>query len=177
MPVWGRLGWLDGPNTRHGESAYFRLGGACGKSCEDPVAGQCAVEVSISSRQKEDSAMLVLCCVAGCVAGHVITNYHVITDASDIQVTFMGGAEYAAKVIGVDPDKDVAVLQVCDNWSGLVWDNSVFCGWKMVLRSREPAACSMLLLCFSTPCATYTLPCEIPRVLPTCLLFCYLLLG
>jgi S1-C subfamily serine protease len=42
----------------------------------------------------------------------VITNYHVITDASDIQVTFMGGAEYSAKVIGVDQDKDVAVLQV-----------------------------------------------------------------
>lgn len=45
-------------------------------------------------------------------AGHVITNYHVITDASDIQVTFMGGAEYSAKVIGVDQDKDVAVLQI-----------------------------------------------------------------
>ncbi|KAF6260198.1 trypsin family [Scenedesmus sp. NREL 46B-D3] len=45
-------------------------------------------------------------------AGHVITNYHVITDASDIQVTLMGGAEYSAKVIGVDQDKDVAVLQM-----------------------------------------------------------------
>eukprot|EP00878_Enallax_costatus_P007128 GHUV01007471.1.p1 GENE.GHUV01007471.1~~GHUV01007471.1.p1 ORF type:complete len:461 (+),score=99.62 GHUV01007471.1:690-2072(+) len=44
--------------------------------------------------------------------GHIITNYHVITDASDIQVTFMGGAEYSAKVIGVDQDKDVAVLEL-----------------------------------------------------------------
>lgn len=44
--------------------------------------------------------------------GHIITNYHVITDASDIQVTFMGGAEYSAKVIGVDQDKDVAVLKL-----------------------------------------------------------------
>jgi hypothetical protein len=51
--------------------------------------------------------------------GHVITNYHVITDASDIQVTFMGGAEYSAKVIGVDQDKDVAVLQVGDVCSRL----------------------------------------------------------
>jgi S1-C subfamily serine protease len=49
---------------------------------------------------------------AAAAAGHVITNYHVITDASDIQVTFMGGAEYSAKVIGVDQDKDVAVLKV-----------------------------------------------------------------
>lgn len=45
-------------------------------------------------------------------AGHVITNYHVITDASDIQVTFMGGTEYSAKVVGFDQDKDIAVLQV-----------------------------------------------------------------
>lgn len=50
------------------------------------------------------------CCLN--TTGHVITNYHVITDASDIQVTFMGGAEYSAKVIGVDQDKDVAVLEV-----------------------------------------------------------------
>jgi hypothetical protein len=45
-------------------------------------------------------------------AGHIITNYHVINDASDIQVTFMGGAEYTAKVVGTDTDKDIAVLQV-----------------------------------------------------------------
>eukprot|EP00882_Tetradesmus_deserticola_P019225 GHRQ01020679.1.p1 GENE.GHRQ01020679.1~~GHRQ01020679.1.p1 ORF type:complete len:264 (+),score=78.75 GHRQ01020679.1:899-1690(+) len=51
-------------------------------------------------------------------AGHVITNYHVITDASDIQVTLMGGAEYSAKVIGVDQDKDVAVLQVRRSTAG-----------------------------------------------------------
>jgi S1-C subfamily serine protease len=45
--------------------------------------------------------------------GHVITNYHVITDASEIQVTFQGGTEYSAKVVGFDQDKDIAVLQVC----------------------------------------------------------------
>lgn len=44
--------------------------------------------------------------------GHVITNYHVINDASDIQVTFMGGTEYGAKVVGFDQDKDIAVLQL-----------------------------------------------------------------
>jgi hypothetical protein len=45
-------------------------------------------------------------------AGHVVTNYHVINDANDIQVTFMGGSEYSAKVVGADTDKDIAVLQV-----------------------------------------------------------------
>lgn len=45
-------------------------------------------------------------------AGHVVTNYHVVMDASDIKVTFAGGEEYSAKVVGVDQDKDIAVLQV-----------------------------------------------------------------
>jgi hypothetical protein len=58
--------------------------------------------------------LLLLLLLLVLLLGHVITNYHVITDASDIQVTFMGGAEYSAKVIGVDQDKDVAVLQVLD---------------------------------------------------------------
>lgn len=44
--------------------------------------------------------------------GHVVTNYHVITDASDIQVTLSGGKEYKASVIGVDMDKDIAVLKI-----------------------------------------------------------------
>lgn len=44
--------------------------------------------------------------------GHVVTNYHVIQDASDIQVTALGGDEYSARVIGVDRDKDIAVLQI-----------------------------------------------------------------
>lgn len=44
--------------------------------------------------------------------GHVITNYHVINDASDIKVTLADGDEYTARVIGVDQDKDIAVLQI-----------------------------------------------------------------
>lgn len=60
-------------------------------------------------------AFAVLCRAMWCRVlppGHVITNYHVITDASDIQVTFMGGTEYSAKVVGFDQDKDIAVLKV-----------------------------------------------------------------
>ncbi|GBF98907.1 protease Do-like chloroplastic [Raphidocelis subcapitata] len=36
-------------------------------------------------------------------AGHVVTNYH---------VTALGGEEFSARVIGVDRDKDIAVLQI-----------------------------------------------------------------
>ncbi len=44
--------------------------------------------------------------------GHVVTNYHVVRDASDLQVTLQGGKECHAKVVGFDADKDIAVLQI-----------------------------------------------------------------
>ena len=44
--------------------------------------------------------------------GHVVTNYHVIHEASEIQVTLRDGASYEATVVGADPDHDVAVLRI-----------------------------------------------------------------
>jgi len=44
--------------------------------------------------------------------GHIITNYHVIENAEDIQVTFADGATLPAEVIGADPTYDLAVLKV-----------------------------------------------------------------
>jgi S1-C subfamily serine protease len=45
-------------------------------------------------------------------AGHVVTNYHVVQGATTIQVSFSNNERYKAKVIGVDPSTDIAVLQV-----------------------------------------------------------------
>jgi S1-C subfamily serine protease len=45
-------------------------------------------------------------------AGHVVTNYHVVRGASTIQVSFSNNERYKAKVVGVDPSTDIAVLQV-----------------------------------------------------------------
>jgi S1-C subfamily serine protease len=50
--------------------------------------------------------------------GHIITNYHVIDGATAADVTFVDGNTYSAKVIGKDPDADIAVLQITDNFSG-----------------------------------------------------------
>ena len=44
--------------------------------------------------------------------GYVVTNHHVINEASDIQVTLKDGRSYKAKKIGEDPESDIALLQI-----------------------------------------------------------------
>ncbi len=44
--------------------------------------------------------------------GHIVTNYHVVGEAQKITVTFWNGLSLAADVVGVDPDSDLAVIEV-----------------------------------------------------------------
>jgi len=44
--------------------------------------------------------------------GYIITNNHVIDKADEIKVTLINGKTYDAKLIGTDPDSDVAVIQI-----------------------------------------------------------------
>ncbi len=44
--------------------------------------------------------------------GHVITNAHVVDDATKVVVTFLDGRSYNAEVIGVDTFTDIAVIKV-----------------------------------------------------------------
>ena len=44
--------------------------------------------------------------------GYILTNYHVIESADDIQVSLNDSKTYKAKVIGSDPESDLAVLQI-----------------------------------------------------------------
>jgi len=49
--------------------------------------------------------------------GHIITNNHVVANAKTVDVTFVDGNTYAAKVIGSDPFSDIAVIQLTDDFS------------------------------------------------------------
>lgn len=47
--------------------------------------------------------------------GHIVTNFHVIEGADEITVGLRDGRQSEAKVIGVDPESDLAVLQISLN--------------------------------------------------------------
>jgi S1-C subfamily serine protease len=44
--------------------------------------------------------------------GHVVTNFHVIAGASGARVRLNDGRDYAASLVGVSPDHDLAVLRI-----------------------------------------------------------------
>jgi len=46
--------------------------------------------------------------------GHVVTNYHVIKNAQEVEVTLADGTKVEADVVGVDPPNDLAVLRLRD---------------------------------------------------------------
>jgi len=45
-------------------------------------------------------------------AGHVVTNFHVIQTAQAAEVTLSDHSSWEARLVGVDPDKDLAVLHI-----------------------------------------------------------------
>lgn len=44
--------------------------------------------------------------------GHVVTNFHVVKNADDLEVDFPSGFKTRAVVLGTDPDSDLAVLEL-----------------------------------------------------------------
>jgi serine protease Do len=44
--------------------------------------------------------------------GYIVTNNHVIADASEIEVTLNDHSKYTAKLVGTDPSTDIAVLKI-----------------------------------------------------------------
>ncbi|MFO0611756.1 MAG: trypsin-like peptidase domain-containing protein [Polyangiaceae bacterium] len=44
--------------------------------------------------------------------GHIVTNFHVVDGAESLTVTLQGTEVFEAKIVGVEPRKDVAVLEI-----------------------------------------------------------------
>ncbi len=44
--------------------------------------------------------------------GYILTNNHVVDDANHVQVTLQDGRQFTAKVVGRDPDSDIAVVKI-----------------------------------------------------------------
>ena len=44
--------------------------------------------------------------------GHIVTNYHVIHNADTVEVTMANRKSFKARLVGIDPDHDLAVLQI-----------------------------------------------------------------
>jgi len=44
--------------------------------------------------------------------GHILTNYHVVANAQKLEVTLADGSKWPAKLIGSDPDNDLAVIKI-----------------------------------------------------------------
>ncbi|MBH9552933.1 S1C family serine protease [Inhella gelatinilytica] len=45
-------------------------------------------------------------------SGHIVTNFHVVQNAEGVKVTLADQSEWAARVVGAFPDRDLAVLKV-----------------------------------------------------------------
>src|SRR6202051_2357993 len=44
--------------------------------------------------------------------GHILTNYHVVADARQVEVTMHNRKKYKATIVGTDPAHDLAVIQI-----------------------------------------------------------------
>src|SRR4030042_386732 len=44
--------------------------------------------------------------------GHILTNHHVVANAQKLEVTLADGSKWPAKLIGSDPDSDLAVIKI-----------------------------------------------------------------
>jgi len=44
--------------------------------------------------------------------GHILTNHHVVANAQKLEVTLGDGSKWPAKLIGSDPDNDLAVIKI-----------------------------------------------------------------
>jgi serine peptidase DegS len=109
-----RPDWLARPDKQSvsgGQRSTLPVGGqpqagAAPGSYAEAVALAAPAVVNIHTTKSLGSGVVVS------ATGHVLTNFHVINGADEIVVALHDGRQASAKVVGVDPDSDLAVLKV-----------------------------------------------------------------
>jgi S1-C subfamily serine protease len=107
---------------------------------DDPMLQHLLDQVPGMSRRRSSSSL-----GSGVIMskeGYVLTNYHVVEAADAIEVVLSDGRKTAAKVVGSDPDTDLAVLKLEGNpgrlpVAALAPDNSLRVG-DVVLAIGDP---------------------------------------
>ncbi|HEY3589172.1 MAG TPA: serine endoprotease DegP [Buttiauxella sp.] len=86
------------------QSSPFCQGGQGGPADQGPQGGG----------QQQKFAALGSGVIIDAAKGYVVTNNHVVDNATKIQVSLSDGRKFEAKVVGKDPRSDIALLQLQD---------------------------------------------------------------
>ena len=88
-----------------GQTSVAQVAAAVDPAVVD-IATDVANEVATGAEQAEGTGMIIT------PSGEVLTNNHVVADATNIRATVAGHGTYKVKVLGVDVTQDVALVQL-----------------------------------------------------------------
>ncbi len=93
----------EGPTS---DTPFLASGDALSAIYDNAVQGVVSLRVLASQGDGQGSGFVID------REGHIVTNFHVIEGATDIEVGFWNGLKVRGEVIGTDLDSDLAVLKV-----------------------------------------------------------------
>ena len=70
--------------------------------------------------------------------GHIVTNNHVVSNAQIVDITLIDGSRYTANVTGRDPNSDLAVLKIVENFTETEWPPPLVMGNSTQSKVGDP---------------------------------------